>query len=233
MSLIITVYTGEGIVMASDSRITMTSEQKSGDSTTVNVGAFMADSTFKTFLTPNNVGISTCGNASIKGMPIAGHIEAYINQHASDGVDVIKDDYFLALEPTLDTNFIVAGYKDDGAGNKVQAIYKLRTNGNIKTSIDTSVQGATWDGEIDVLSRLITPMYIKKKDDTYALFADYAIPFNFFTLQDSIDFAKYALQTTIDTMKFENRVKTVGGPIDILVIKPNGGFWIDRKELHK
>lgn len=76
-------------------------------------------------------------------------------------------------------------------------------------------------------------MYIKKKDDTYTLFADYNIPFNFFTLQDSIDFAKYALQTTIDTMKFENRIKTVGGPIDILVIKPNGGFWINRKELHK
>lgn len=38
---------------------------------------------------------------------------------------------FLALEPTLDTNFIVAGYKDDGAGNKVQVIYKLRTKGNI------------------------------------------------------------------------------------------------------
>ena len=34
-------------------------------------------------------------------------------------------------------------------------------------------------------------------------------------------------------MRIEERVKSVGGPIDILVIKPEGAFWIDRKELHK
>ena len=41
---------------------------------------------------------------------------------------------------------------------------------------------------------------------------------------DAIDFAKYAIQTTIDTMKFQQRGKTVGGPIDILIIKPDNAF---------
>ena len=53
---------------------------------------------------------------------------------------------------------------------------------------------------------------------------DYQIPFNHFTIQDAIDFAKYAIQTTIDTMKFQHRGKTVGGPIDILIIKPDNAF---------
>lgn len=236
MSLIITVHTGEGIVMASDSRMTMSTTKTSGATTTVNVGAHMADSSFKTFLTPGGVGISTCGDASIKNMPIAGYLESFINQHANDDVDIIKDSlnaYFLAIEPNIDTDFLVAGYLDDGSGNKVQTIYKLCTKGDVKTKIDTTSQGAVWDGETDVLSRLITTMYVKKPDGSYTAYADYRIPFNFFTLQDSIDFAKFALQTTIDAMRFENRAKTVGGPIDILVIKPNNAFWIDRKELHK
>lgn len=58
------------------------------------------------------------------------------------------------------------------------------------------------------------------------------IAWNLMTLQDGIDFAEYAIKTTIDTMKFQIASKTVGGPIDILVIKPNGAQWIQRKELH-
>ena len=61
----------------------------------------------------------------------------------------------------------------------------------------------------------------------------YNVPFNHFTIQDAIDFAKYAIQATIDTMKFQERVKTVGGAVDILIIKPDNAFWIARKELHK
>ena len=47
-----------------------------------------------------------------------------------------------------------------------------------------------------------------------------------------INFAEYAVDATIKTMSFQDCVKTVGGPIDILAIKPSGAFWIQRKELH-
>ena len=33
-------------------------------------------------------------------------------------------------------------------------------------------------------------------------------------------------------MHYSNVVETVGGPIDILVIKPDKAFWIQHKELH-
>ena len=53
-----------------------------------------------------------------------------------------------------------------------------------------------------------------------------------FTLQDAIDFAQYAVDVTIKTMHYSSVVETVGGPIDILVIKPERSFWIQHKELH-
>ena len=51
-------------------------------------------------------------------------------------------------------------------------------------------------------------------------------------VQDAIDFAIYAVRTTIDTMRFEARPKNVGGPIDVLLITAQGSRWIQRKELH-
>jgi len=50
-------------------------------------------------------------------------------------------------------------------------------------------------------------------------------------VQDAIDFGIYAVRTTIDTMRFEARPKTVGGPIDALVLTPLQEFWAPRKKL--
>jgi len=66
---------------------------------------------------------------------------------------------------------------------------------------------------------------------TYQALPHFVIPFQFFTLQDAIDFSVYAIQTTIDTIKFQPRAKTVGGPIDVLVIKPTECIWVSRKQL--
>ena len=40
------------------------------------------------------------------------------------------------------------------------------------------------------------------------------------------------MRSTIDAIRFQPRPKTVGGPIDVIVIKPNRSFWVQRKELH-
>jgi hypothetical protein len=50
------------------------------------------------------------------------------------------------------------------------------------------------------------------------------------TIQDAIDFAIYAVRTTIDTMRFQARPKNVGGPVDVLLISPDEPpRWIQRK----
>jgi len=50
-------------------------------------------------------------------------------------------------------------------------------------------------------------------------------------LQDAIDFSIFAIRTTIDTIRFQPRPKTVGGPIDVLVIKPEETIWVQHKAL--
>ena len=219
--------------MASDSRITFTTTEILPNGTqSVKLGVHISDTTYKTFLTPNNVGISTCGTSSLNNRPITGYIESYINAHSTEDVDRMKDSirtYFKALNAQLNTIFILAGYVKDAEGNISPHCY--RVNIAADSVEDCSLRPAIWDGESSVMSRLTAPLYFKKDDGSYTEHSKNEILWQYFTLQDAIDFARYAVQVTIDTMSFQNTVKTVGGPVDILVIRPDGGKWISRKEL--
>lgn len=234
MSFIITVYTNEGIIMASDSRTTYTTTTKQPDGVIKErIGVQTTDSTYKTFLCPNNVGISTCGTASISNVPIAGFIEKFIIDKVSIDCTVQEVahgllDYFSQYTPIPDTHFMVAGYNEQ----KQREVYTVYVASGTVELQDTLSPGIIWDGESDVFKRLVKTVAIKNNDGTYTNIPSYSTGYNFFTLQDAIDYAEYAVDVTIKTMFFQDRVKTVGGAIDILAIKPNGSFWIKRKELH-
>lgn len=242
MSFIITIYLKEGIVMASDSRITFSSSQTippkaEGEQprTVNNIGVHFSDTSYKSFVTANHVGITTCGDASIKNQPITGYIEAFIREYDTADVDTIANSilsYFNKIEPNLNTIFTVAGYKYVKENQYEQKVYEISTKSGIVQALDTSNQGAHWAGEIDVLTRIIQPLGAKQSDGKYVDLPQYSIPWSYFTLQDAIEFAEYATKVTIETMKYQERVKTVGGPIDIMVLKPNSHQWISHKELH-
>lgn len=236
MSFIITVYTKEGIIMASDSRTTYSNQVRlSNGDIQKNLGIQVTDTTYKTFICNTRVGLSTCGDASVNDTPIAGFIESFISQSVTDEDTVericnklIK--YFSQYSPTPKTNFIVAGYNADDQKQHISRVF-IATKEIIPLS-DTSVPGILWDGEADILKKLVKPVGIKNEDGSYTDLPNYSIGYNFFTLQDAINFAEYAVDVTIKTMSFQDCVKTVGGPIDILAIKPSGVFWIQHKELH-
>jgi hypothetical protein len=82
------------------------------------------------------------------------------------------------------------------------------------------------------MSRLLNTVGMIGNDGKFSQIPAYPIDWQFFTLQDAIDFAIYAERTTIDSLRFQTREKTVGGPVDVLVIKPDRAFWVARKELH-
>ena len=234
MSLIICIHVEEGIVLASDSRVSYNKKIKDNDAEIELIGIHAANTANKTFSCPNNSGISMCGDASIKGKPISGFVEAFIREKVKeetkieDMPNLIKD-YFCNLEPNLDTVFIIAGYKQEKE-KSIQKIYRIRTQVDEIEIIDTDSQGALWDGETVTLTKLIQPVYLKNGEE-YNLLPVSEIPWNLYTLQDAIDFAKYGIKTTIDTMKFQTVPETVGGPIDILVIKPESAKWLAKKEL--
>ena len=236
MSFIIAVHVKEGIVLASDSRTTYTQTIRDGNLTTVRIGTHTTDTTEKTFLCPNLIGISTCGDASIDGTPITGYIEAFIRENLTETTDVVNVpqmliDYFQKTPAIPDTNFIVAGYHLEDS-IKTQCVFSLNVRNKSIASIDTAVQGAKWDGETQTLSKIIQNTYMRDDEGKEFSLGKTEVSWSLFTLQDAIDFAQYAVDVTIKTMHYSSVAETVGGPIDILVIKPDNAFWIQHKKLH-
>jgi len=238
MSLVIAMYVREGIVMASDSRLTLNSTQQQDGQPILQLSVGQSDSNYKLFYAPNDIGILTHGQADIEGVPIAGYIESFIHEYLSndelqvDEVPPLLIKYFKEVGKELDAGFYIAGYKIEDQ-KQIQHVWHVNLIGCEISRINKSNEkGAAWGGEQDILTRLIMPLWSRSSDDDYAQLPTFDIPWQFFTLQDAIDFAVFAIRTTIDSMRFQTRPKTVGGPIDVLVIKPNEAFWVQKKELH-
>lgn len=236
MSFIIAVHVNEGIVLASDSRSTYSLYKETNGQRILHNGIHRTDTTNKTFLCRDRFGLATCGVNTINGMPLAGYIEAFIRDKIiektkADEIPQLLIDYFHDFTPVPDTNFIVAGYQEE-SGNLVQKIFKVQVAGRKIEKINTNLQGATWDGEILTLVKVLKSVALKKQDGTYEDLQCNEIPFNLFNLQDAINFARFAVDITIQTMHFQNVIETVGGPVDILVLKPEKSFWVEKKELY-
>ena len=232
MSLIVTVYTHEGIVMAADSRLTLTAKVPQ-DGNPKKISFDFSNATQKIFCTTGNVGISTCGAADIQHRPIAGYIEAFAAEKGNASVDDLAQQlltYFRALKADLNTVFHVSGYTED----RQQRVYVVAVAQNQVRQVNPDgAQGAKWNGETDVLTRIINASWLSDdKGKPGQQLPLYPIPWEFFSLQDAVAFAVFAMSATIGAIRFQNRIKTVGGPIDILVVKPQEMSWVQRKELH-
>lgn len=238
MTFIITLYVREGIVMASDSRLTFHSKQQEEDSQIIQLAVGLTDSHQKLFLGAGNIGIATFGAAEVEGVPIAGYIESFMDEYLAQGDYSVEEvpptilEYFRALPGPPNAGFIVAGYQTV-EGIAEQHVWETLVGiENVKKVNKPNTYGAWWRGETDILARLVQPVGHQGAEGTFKPLPHYHIQWRFFTLQDAIDYAIYAVRATIDTMRFQPRPKTVGGPIDVLVIKPNEAFWVQRKALH-
>ena len=235
MSFIIAVYVNEGIVLASDRRATYSSTTELDNKIVQRIGIHSTNSTEKTFVCPNGAGLSYCGDSSLLGKPITGFIKDMIRTRIDKEcqVDCIPQriiDYFNILPDIPNITFILAGY-DTVSDVKTQVVYSLNTKSKDIKKIDTSSQCAIWSGETYTLTRLIDNVAIKTVDGKYEDIPYEEILWNYFTLQDAIDFARYAVETTIQTMRFKNVVETVGGAVDILVITPDETTWLQKEQL--
>jgi len=237
MSLIIAVYVPEGIVMASDSRQSLTIEGNTPDGKPFKVDTVNSDAVVKTFLLEQQqVGIANFGQDLLDGVPMASHIKGFIEKElvAADDVTTIPEKltrYFKDSFPKADAGFHVAGYKKE-AKSSVPYVYYCHVGKNTverrnAKSDGSLTYGATWSGQIDIITSIIKPV---KVGEAKVIRAPAPIIWDAMTLQDAIDFSIYAIRTTIDTMRFQARPKNVGGPIDVLVLTPDAEpRWIQRK----
>lgn len=237
MSLVITVYAPEGIILAGDSRLTLNwTETENGENKRVSITA--SDSNSKIFQIKEKFGLGTFGSADIHGIPISGYIHKFIEEKITsktkiDEIPAFLHEFFGTDLGRPNTSFYLCGYKLE-RGVSVPHIYFIDVSDGSTFRINTSGKeikyGANWGGETEVLTRLLNDIKIQDGDDWVDAITP-GVPFDFFTLQDAIDFSIYAVRTTIETFRFQQRIKTVGGPIDILAIKPDGVQWIQKKVL--
>ena len=238
MSLIVVLYVPEGLVMAGDSRLTLNWKTNVGGIQQSN-SITASDSNSKIFTIREKFGLGTFGNADINGIPIAGFINKFIeekvgNETTIDEIPQLLLDFFGAYG-NPNTTFYTCGYKIV-AGVSIPHAYVVnignQTFNRINGADNAQVNGANWGGETEVLTRLLSTVTINQGGENITL-QNTPVPWNFFTLQDAIDFAQYAVRTTIENTRFQQKIKTVGGPVDLLVIRPNEApEWIAQKKLH-
>lgn len=238
MSLIVSLYVPEGLVLAGDSRLTLKWKTKSNENEQVHSIA-ASDTNTKIFTIKNKFGLGTFGQADIKGIPISGFISAFTEEKITEDttIDEIPEllmDYFGKKHNYPKTFFYALGYKVEN-GISVPHVYVINIGGKTINRVnfiqDKLKNGANWGGEVEVLSRILTPIKVKDAKGWREM-GNTPIVWDFMTMQDAIDFAIYAIRTTIETMRFQRKEKTVGGPIDLLIIKPGQPpQWIQRKKL--
>lgn len=148
----------------------------------------------------------------------------------------------------------VAGYNTDGS-HEVYNVYVPGDNVKRRDSNQRGMEyGANWIGQTDVVSRIVkgwdprvfnTPFVndaIKTKGqpeiEKQLNSLEYAINWGAMPLQDAVDFSVLAIQTTSAIQRFSDGIQAdpgdmpgVGGPVDVLVLTPNGSKWVKQKEL--
>ena len=242
MSFIITVYVPQAIVMASDSRQSITVERQTPDGTKLPaVETVSSDFVYKTFLLPKQgVGISTFGESILGKVTIESYIERFQEGKLADKDDIFSVaqkllEFFRQRFPNADTAFHIAGFKKE-SGVSVPYVYYCQVSRNdmrrlnTKPETDEVLYGVSWGGQVDVIAGILNPSQLRSPDGEMKQVNKAPVLWQTMPVQDAIDFAIYAVRTTIDTIRFQARPKNVGGPIDVLLLTPEKTSWIQRKE---
>lgn len=244
----------EGVVLAGDSRSSIQLTETAVRTST--------DYAHKVFEVDGRFLAATFGWATLHGKTISGHVREF-GQEGSISGDVHQAatqlrDYFQSrvqshieagLDPAPDAGveplgFIIGGYDDSGVGH-VKQVWPL--GGEVQDICRTTDPGGIWNGEIDVMIRLIkgwdslridTADWQQSQLEVLAQ-AEYLSNFNWFALQDAIDWTLYVARTTIDTQRFTNgtlgtpgAIPTCGGEVEVATITPGDGVrWVRRTDL--
>ncbi len=214
MSIMCTVYVPEGIILAADSRLTVNAVMKPSDGKPQSTTMFsISDNAQKiVLLSKVKVGISACGLAVLDGKTISDYLRIFEIEEIKpkDTVsDVAKKLQAYAYKFFPQVNFFVCGYDEDEPF--VYTVNKELKRGNIDNG--KIRYASSWSGEQEAITKLLNSQ------------PPTAIDHAMMPLRDAIDFAEFLIDLTIKLQRFEPRVKTCGGDIDILVLTKDDAFW--------
>ena len=218
MSIMCAVYVPEGIIMATDSRLTVNAVVKPSDGKPQSTTVFsISDNAQKiVLLSKVRVGISSCGLAVLDNKTISDYLRIFEIEEVkkSDTVtDVAKKLQAYAYKYFPQVNFFVCGYDEDEPF--VYIVNKELKRVNIENA--KIRYASSWSGEQEAITKLLNSQ------------PPTPINHGMMPLKDAIDFAEFLIDVTIKLQRFESRVKTCGGDIDILVLTKDDAFWRQHK----
>jgi hypothetical protein len=255
MSLGIVIKGPEGVVLAAESRVTLTTVQPNGQQLHVN---FDNASKLLSFSNLNSsIGCVTFGQAAIgirnvssfqpefeAGLPPGRLTAGQFAQHLSDFFVNQLNTAIPTGYSGPDICFIVAGYNENEVYGRVYTF-------NVPSSPTVIEQnpngfGISWGGQREIVDRLlqgydsrimqIAQQTLNLDATQVAAFAAAAmplqlpIPIEFMPLQDHVDLAKFMIRTTIDGQTLTVGLRGCGGPIDIATITRKDGLCFIKKK---
>ena len=237
MTLIVSLRTPDGIVIAGDSLSTTVVENQ------LPVPAANFSYAQKVFPFCGKFGVGTFGNSFLANKSIYFAMRLFeqklkggeasfkgVTEAAKSIGDEIHDllKEQLKLENTsvdalaqnqFPLGFQVVGY-DDTEPKAVEVYVGKEVHHRVQVKL-----GCTYSGSGEIV-QAIWGLYEKRPESQ--------LPYPIFSLQDAIDYAEFLIWTTIVHQRFSQTIPNVGGDIDIALVTPFDGFrWIRQKPLGK
>ncbi len=213
MSILVTVYLKDYIVMAAESRVT--GDRILPDKTKEK--CTLSDNGQKLFLLADRFGLSTCGIRVVGDRPVSEFISDFEKSitPSESTRDVANRLCELAIEKqALGTVFHVCGF-DEG----IRSVFSAE-NGELKLWADKSNAGDCsfiCSGAPEVVSKF------------YSGEDPFSIDWAYMEQKDAIDFAAFLVESTCLVHRFQSQLGTCGGPVDILLLTEKDAKWIRHK----
>ncbi len=260
-TVVVGIAVAEGLVLVGDSRVTLQNSRW-------NPPYKVISDSHEKIAAVADIGLATFGTAFVLGRSVNSWIQDFTFELQKDGkYGKLTLDGFLSefvsyfgpkveehrkQQPETSVGFLVAGYGNDGIGRIHVLVFpggKPVEQKNTKDNV-----GMTWQGEKDTIQRIILGYdsgrlwsldYFRSLDArTQKNIKDqlgqveYAIYFQYLSLQDAIDLATFLVRATVTMQRFSfgtigkpGSLPDVGGPIDSLVVTPAGLKWIRHKQI--
>jgi len=258
MSLGLVIKGPEGLVLAAESRITLTAEDhETGEKLAVSYDS--AQKVLNFFPAHTHVGAVTYGVSGIGQRSAYSYITEFesslekrrltVEEFASRLSDFYLRQWKLVVPadykgPSM--TFVVAGYNEGEPYGRVYLIEIPRAPSPIEHHANAF--GMTWGGQREIVDRLLAGYderaigvlknALSLNDDQVKISRDalkrfgMPLPIQFLPLQDCVDLAIFFIRTTIEAQRLTVGIRGVGGPIDVATVTRTDGFqWVQRKKL--
>lgn len=235
MTLIVSVRTPDGVVVAGDSLLPLPRKDSSVPQKTFLYGQ-------KVFPFCGKFGIGAFGGAGLlENKSIYSTIRLFeqrlketpplrvtdIAKKIGNEIHGILKEQFKRENTSVDTipeNEAVLGFQVIGYDDTDPKTVEIHLGKDVHCRVQHAF-GSTVSGSQEVVQAIW---------DLYKTQPESQPPYPVFSLQDAIDYAEFLIRATIDHQRFSQTIPSVGGDIDIALVTLFDGFqWIRQKSLSK